>query len=237
MKMKEVPGWTEEGDELALLVGGPQFKKTFKGQCGYCVNVVTKQLENQPGNRVTKKERSNLIYQKPNASTVTNMDTFARDCPNKKDQANMSKEEEETTYLNDSHIDLLCASEDECAMVTQDSPSSEDLDDSIVTYGQQNSEKEHFEKIHYESIFEQESSSEEEISYNYPGKSADESTHVTKHPGEKFFYREQSMWHEGDDGKTAFEREQNEKYQNKILIKNEEKKNFLAQLMNHKNRI
>ena len=34
--MKEVQGWTEDGDELALLVGKPHFKKTFKGQCGYC---------------------------------------------------------------------------------------------------------------------------------------------------------------------------------------------------------
>ena len=34
--MKEVQGWTQEGDELALLVGKPHFKKTFKGQCGYC---------------------------------------------------------------------------------------------------------------------------------------------------------------------------------------------------------
>ena len=34
--MKEVQGWTEDGDELALLVGKPHFKKPFKGQCGYC---------------------------------------------------------------------------------------------------------------------------------------------------------------------------------------------------------
>ena len=30
--MKEVQGWTDDGDELALLVGRPHFKKTFKGQ-------------------------------------------------------------------------------------------------------------------------------------------------------------------------------------------------------------
>ena len=34
--MKEVQGWTEEGEELALLAGKTQFKKTFKGQCGCC---------------------------------------------------------------------------------------------------------------------------------------------------------------------------------------------------------
>ena len=34
--MKEVYSWTEEGDELALLVGKQHYKKTFKGQCGYC---------------------------------------------------------------------------------------------------------------------------------------------------------------------------------------------------------
>ena len=33
--MKEVQGWIEDGDQLALLVGKPHFKKTFKGQCGY----------------------------------------------------------------------------------------------------------------------------------------------------------------------------------------------------------
>ena len=34
--MKEVQGWTEEGDELALLVVKPHYKKTFKRQYGYC---------------------------------------------------------------------------------------------------------------------------------------------------------------------------------------------------------
>ena len=29
--MKEINGSTDEGDELALLVGKPHFKKTFKG--------------------------------------------------------------------------------------------------------------------------------------------------------------------------------------------------------------
>ena len=114
----------------------------------------------------------------------------------------MSKKEEEPTYSNDSHMDLLCASEEEWAMVAQDSPSSEDLDDSIGDiFGQQNSDKENFEKIHYESLFKQESNSEEEMSYNYPLKTANESAHITKHPGEKGFCREQSIWHEGDDGK------------------------------------
>ena len=34
--MKEVKGWTAEGDELALLVGKPHYKETFMGQCWYC---------------------------------------------------------------------------------------------------------------------------------------------------------------------------------------------------------
>ena len=99
----------------------------------------------------------------------------------------MSKEEEETTYSNDSHMDLLCTSEEECAMVDQESPISEDLDDSIVTFAQQSSEKEIFEKIHYENIFEEERSSEEEISYKYPGITATESPHIAEHIGEKVF--------------------------------------------------
>ena len=91
----------------------------------------------------------------------------------------MSKEEEGTTYSNDSHMDLLCENEEECAMVAQDSPSSEDLDDSIVTFGQQDTEKEKFEEMHHESLFEHDNSSEEEMSYSYPGKTASESTHIT----------------------------------------------------------
>ena len=34
--MKEIQGWTEEAEDLALLVGKPHYKKTFNGQCGYC---------------------------------------------------------------------------------------------------------------------------------------------------------------------------------------------------------
>ena len=30
--MKEIQGWTEDGDEQELLVGKPHFKKTLKGQ-------------------------------------------------------------------------------------------------------------------------------------------------------------------------------------------------------------
>ena len=40
--MKEVQGWTEDGDELALLDGKPHYRKAFKGQCGYCGNCVHK---------------------------------------------------------------------------------------------------------------------------------------------------------------------------------------------------
>ena len=65
----------------------------------------------------------------------------------------MSKEEGETTYSNESHMDLLFENKEEHAMVAQDSLRSEDLDDSIVTFGQQDTEKEKFEKMHYESLF------------------------------------------------------------------------------------
>ena len=70
-------------------------------------------------------------------------------------------------------------------MVAQDSPSSEDLDDSIVTVEQQNQEKETFEKIHYESLFKQESSSEEEMSYNNPGRTPNEKPHILQNNLEK----------------------------------------------------
>ena len=88
--MKEVQGWTEDGDELALLVGKPHYKQTFKGQCGYCGKYGHKaadcrerkaNLENMKngqckfkhnqnrslfGNRVTKRERGNLMFQRLN---------------------------------------------------------------------------------------------------------------------------------------------------------------------------
>ena len=34
--MKQVQGWTEDGDMLALLVGKLPYKKPIKGQYGYC---------------------------------------------------------------------------------------------------------------------------------------------------------------------------------------------------------
>ena len=122
----------------------------------------------------------------------------------------MSREEEDTLYSNESHMDLLSINEEECTVVAQDSPSSEDLDDSIIAFGQQSSEKEKFEKVHYENLFEQESTSEEEMSYNNPGRSANETPNIAEHPGEKVICKEQSMWHEEEEeGKTAF----NDKYQ------------------------
>ena len=81
--------------------------------------------------------------------------------------------------------------------------SSEDLDVSIVTFGEHNSEKENFEKIHYENLFEQESSSEKEMSYNNPCRTENESSQIAEHPGEKVICREQCMWHE-EGAKTAF---------------------------------
>ena len=59
---------------------------------------------------------------------------------------NLSREEEETSFPNERHMDLLSTSEEEYAMVAQHSPSSEDLDASIVTFGQQNSERENLRK-------------------------------------------------------------------------------------------
>ena len=56
-------------------------------------------------------------------------------------------QEEEISYSNESQMDLLSASEEKCTMVAQDSSSSGDLDDTTVAFGQQNSEKEYFEKI------------------------------------------------------------------------------------------
>ena len=101
-------------------------------------------------------------------------------------------------------MDLSSASEEECAMVAQDSLSSGDLDDTIVTFGQQNSDKENFEKVHYESLFEQESSTEEEMSCSEPRSTANETPHAGGHPGENIVCSEQSMWHDEANEKSAF---------------------------------
>ena len=42
--IKEVKGWTEDGDELALLVGKLHFRQTIKGQHGYCSRYGHRQL-------------------------------------------------------------------------------------------------------------------------------------------------------------------------------------------------
>ena len=108
-------------------------------------------------------------------------------------------------------------------MVAQVSTSSENLDDSIVTFRQQNSEKEEFEKMHYENLFGQESNSDEEMSPNYPGQTANELAYISNHPAKKVFCREHTTWHEEDHAKNPFGGEQNEKYENR---------NILAQLIN-----
>ena len=89
-------------------------------------------------------------------------------------------------------------------MVAQDSRSSDELDDTSVTFGQQNSKKESFIKVHCQSFFEQESSTEEEMSYSEAGRAANETTHATEHPGENIVCSEQSMWHDDTNEKSAF---------------------------------
>ena len=50
-------------------------------------------------------------------------------------------------------MDLLNTRGEKCAMVAQDIQTSVDLDDSIVTFIQENIEKENFDKMHYDSLF------------------------------------------------------------------------------------
>ena len=128
--MKEVQGWTEEGDELALFVGKPHFKKTFKGQCGYCGKYGHKavdcherkaNLENKKNNQGrynpnhnrkpswkqnNQKGRKQFDISKVKCFNCNDYGHFARDCPNRKNQANMSKEEEEAIHSDDHYMDL-----------------------------------------------------------------------------------------------------------------------------------
>ena len=75
--------------------------------------------------------------------------------------------------------------------------------------------------MHYKNLLKQESCSEEEMSYNTPGRTANESPHIAEHPGEKDFCKEQGMWHEEEEEKAAFGGEPSEKYQSQILITKE----------------
>ena len=75
--------------------------------------------------------------------------------------------------------------------------------------------------MHYESLFEQERSSEEEMSYSKPGITAYETPHTTEHPGETIVCSEQSMCYDEAKEKTAFGGQLDEKNNGKKLIKKE----------------
>ena len=107
--MKEVQGCTEDGDELAVLVGKPHYKKTFKGQCGYCgkyghkvadCNEIKANLEDKKVGQGKCKPNQNRkpIWKLGNENGKMKFDIakvkcfncnqyghFAKDCSNKKD--------------------------------------------------------------------------------------------------------------------------------------------------------
>ena len=106
-------------------------------------------------------------------------------------------------------------------MVAQDSLSSDDLDDTRVTFGLQNSDNFVFEKVHYENLFKQETSTEEEMSCSEPRRTANETPHAAGHPGENTIFSEQSMWYSEANEKSAFWGQLDEKNNGQKLIKKE----------------
>ena len=64
--MKEINGWTDEVDELALFVGKPHLKKTFKGQCGYCGKYGQKAVDclERKANQDNKKKAHIAVHEK-----------------------------------------------------------------------------------------------------------------------------------------------------------------------------
>ena len=127
-------------------------------------------------------------------------------------------------------MDLLSARKGKCAIVAQDSPSSEDLDDYIVMFGQQNSEKQNYEKIHYEICLNKivvqkkkcHTTIQEVLQMNL---------HILQTTRRKGFL--QRTEHVAQRRrKNSFWGEPNEKYQSQILImKESEEDDFWAQLM------
>ena len=128
----------------------------------------------------------------------------------------MSKEEEETTYSNDSHMDLLCTSEEECAMVAQDRANSEDLDDSIVTFGQQSSGKESFEKIHDKNIFNKKVVQKKKCHTTIQEKQQMNLNVLQNIQEKRFFVENRACGTKKMTKKTPFGGEPSEKHQSKI---------------------
>ena len=70
--MKDISGWNEEGEEHALVVQKPQFKKIFKGKCGHCGKYGDKAAECYE--RKTHQEKKNIggVFQ-PSEQVKNNM--------------------------------------------------------------------------------------------------------------------------------------------------------------------
>ena len=137
-------------------------------------------------------------------------------------------------------MDLLSTSEEVCAMVAQDSPSSEDLDDSTVTFGQQNSEK----KILRKYIMRVSSNKKLVQKKKCPTINQEKlqmKPHILQNTLEKRLFAEKRACGIKKKKKTTFGGEPNEKYHGQILLrKNLGMMNFLVQLtrkMNYKNQI
>ena len=92
-------------------------------------------------------------------------------------------------------MDVLSASEEECAMVAQDSTSADDLDDTTVTFGQQCSDQDNFEKVHYARFLNKKSSTEQEILCRDLRRTGNEAPHAAEHPRENIISSEQSIFH------------------------------------------
>ena len=58
--VKELNGWSKEGEEHALVVQKPQFKKAFKGKC--VANMAIKQLLVMKEIQTNKKKNSGSIF-------------------------------------------------------------------------------------------------------------------------------------------------------------------------------